>query len=76
MYSGKKCLLPVVPYLRITYLKTRTKLQHALKGVSNCCKLEIAFKCQTSLLNPFWYKEIIPKDLTSRVVYKIQCGLF
>ena len=40
----KKRLLLVLPYLRIIYLQTTTKLQQALKGVLNCCKLEIAFK--------------------------------
>ena len=47
----------------------------ALKGVLNCCKLEIVFKCQTRLSNSFRYKEPIPKDLISGVVYKFQCGL-
>ena len=54
---------------------TRTKLQQALKGLLNCCKLEIVFKCQTRLSNSFRYKDPIPKDLISGVVYKFQCGL-
>ena len=41
----KKRLLLVLPYLGIISLQTRTKLQQALKGVLNCCKLEIVFKC-------------------------------
>ena len=56
-------------------MQTRTKLQQALKGVLNCCKLEIVFKCQARLSNSFRYKEPIPKDLISDVVYKFQCGL-
>ena len=48
----KKRLLLVLPYLGIISLQTRTKLQQALKGVLNCCKLEIVFKCQTRLSNP------------------------
>ena len=48
----------------------------SLKGsVLNCCKLEIAFKCQTRLSNSFHYKDSIPKDLISSVVFKFQCGL-
>ena len=43
--SRKKRLLLVLPYLGITSLQTRTKLQQALKGVLNCCKLEIVLKC-------------------------------
>ena len=56
-------------------MQTRTKLQQALKDVLNCCKLEIIFKCQTRLSNSFFYKDPIPKDLISGVVYKFQCGL-
>ena len=56
-------------------MQTITKLQQALKGVLNCCKLEIVFKCQTSLSNFFRYNDPIPKDLISGVVYKFQCGL-
>ena len=56
-------------------MQTRTKLKQALKGVLNCCKLEIVFKCQTRLSNSFRYKDPIPKDLISGVVYKFQCGL-
>ena len=40
----KKRLLLVLPHLGIISLQTRTKLQ-ALKGILNCCKLEIVFKC-------------------------------
>ena len=71
----KKRLFLVLPYLGIISLQTRTKLQQALKSVLNCCKLEIVFKCQTSLSNSFHYKDPIPKDLISGVVYKFQCGL-
>ena len=56
-------------------MQTRTKLQQALKGVLNCCKLEIVFKCQARLSNSFRYKDPIPKDLISGVVYKFKCGL-
>ena len=49
----KKCLLLVLPYLGII---SRTKLQQAFKGFSNCCKLEIVFKCQTRLSHSFCYK--------------------
>ena len=56
-------------------LQIRTKLQQALKGVLSCCKLEIAFKCQTRLSNSLRYKDPVPKYLISAVVYKLQCGL-
>ena len=56
-------------------MQTRTKLQQALKGVLNCCKLEIVFKCHTRLSNCFCYKDPVPEDLISGAVYKFQCGL-
>ena len=65
----------VLPYLGIISLQTRTKLQQVLKGVLNCCKLEIVFKCQRRLSNSFRYKDPIPKVLISIAVYKFQCGL-
>ena len=71
----KKSFLLLLPYLGIISLQTRTKLQQILKGVLNCCKLEIAFKSQTRLSNSFHYKDPIPKNLISGVVYKFQCGL-
>ena len=43
-------------------------MQQAFKGVLNCCKPEIAFKCQTRLPNYFRFKDPIPKDLISGVV--------
>ena len=61
----KRVLLLILPYLGIISWQTRTKLQKALKGVLNCCKQEIVFKCQTKLFNSFSYKDPIRKDLIS-----------
>ena len=73
--NGKKCLLLFLPYIRIISLQTRTKLQQALYGVLNRCKLEIAFKYQTRLYNSLQSKNPIRKDLISVVVYKFKCGV-
>ena len=43
--------------------------------ILNCCKLQIVSKKKTRLCNNFHFKDRIPKDLTSAVVYKFQCGL-
>ena len=59
----RKRLLLVLPYLGVISLQTRTKLQQAIKGVLNCCKLEIAFKCQTKLSNSLQFKDLYPKIL-------------
>ena len=70
----RKRLLLVLPYLGVIIFETRTKLQQVIKGVLNCCKLEIAFKCQTKLSSSFQFKDPIPKDLISGVVYKFRYG--
>ena len=54
-------------------LKT-TKLKISLKGTLNCCKLQIVLKSQNKLANGFLSKDRIPKELTSGIVYKFQCG--
>ena len=71
----RKRLLLVLPYLGVISLQTRTKLQQAIKGVLNCCKLEIDFKYQTKLCNSFRFKGPIPKGLISGVAYNFQSAL-
>ena len=39
----KKTLFLVLPYLGPLSLQTRTKLRKSLKGILNCCKLQIVF---------------------------------
>ena len=65
----------VIPKLGSISLQTRTKLKKSLKNILNCCKLQIVFKNKTRLGNKFHFKDRIPKDLTSGVVYKFHCGL-
>ena len=71
----KKHLVLVLPYFGSISLQTRTKLDKSLKNILNCCKLQIVFKNKTRLGNNFHFKDQIPRDLTSGVVYKFQCGL-
>ena len=71
----KKPLPLNLPYLGPLSLQTKTKLRKSLKGILNCCKMHIAFKSQNKLANAFHVKDCIPKELTSGVVYKFQCGL-
>ena len=71
----KKPLVLLLPYLGSISLQTRAKLKKSLKNILNCCKLQIVFKNKTTLGNKFHFKDQIPKDLTSVVLYKFQCGL-
>ena len=59
----------------IIIIVIRTKLRKCLKDIPNCCKLHIVFKSQSKLGNAFSFKDHIPKEITSGVVYKFQCGL-
>ena len=70
----KKTLILSLPYLRDISLQTKTKLSKSLKGILNCCKLQIVFKNQRKLANVFRFKDRLPFDLLSGVVYKYTCG--
>ena len=70
----KKPLVLVLPYFGSLSLQNRTKLKKSLKNILNCCKLQIVFENKTRLGKNVHFKDQIPKDLTSGVVYKFQCG--
>ena len=70
----KNPLVLVLTYLDSISLQTRTKLKKSLKNILNCCKMQIVFKNKTRLGNNLHFKDQIPKDLASGVVYKFQCG--
>ena len=70
----KKNLFLVLLYLGPLSLQTRTKLRKSLKGILNCCKSQIAFKSQNNLAKVFRFKDRIPMELTSVVIYKFQRG--
>ena len=70
----KKALFLSLPYLGEISLQTRTKLRKSLKGLLNSCKLQIVFKSQRKLSNVFRFKDRLPSDLVSGVVYKYTCG--
>ena len=70
----KKTLFLSLPYLGEISLQTRTKLTKSFKGLLNSCKLQIVFKSQRKLSNVFRFKDRLPFDLVSGVVYKYTCG--
>ena len=67
----KKPLVLVLLYLDSMSLQTRNKLKKSLKNMLNYCKLQIVLTNKTRLDNNFYFKDQIPKDLTSGVVYKL-----
>ena len=72
----KKTLILSLPYLGNVSLQTRTKLKKSFKSILNCCKLQFVFKSQRKLASVFRFKDRLPYDLVSGVVYKYTCGSF
>ena len=70
----KKTLFLSMPYLVEISLQTRTKLRKSLKGLLNSCELQIIFESQGKLSYVFHFKDRLPSDLLSGVVYKHTCG--
>ena len=70
----KATLFLSLPYLGEISLQTRTKLTTSFKGLLNSCKLQIVSKSQRKLSNVFRFKDRLPFDLVSGVVYKYTCG--
>ena len=55
-------------HLGTTSLQTRAKLQKSIKGVLNCCKLQVILKIQNKLCNYSCFKDPIHRTLTLSVV--------
>ena len=72
--AEKKTLTLVLPFLGELSLQTRTKLQKVFKRTLDCCKIQIVLKNQIHLLNVFRFKDCLPYDFVSCVVYIFQCG--
>ena len=70
----KKTLILLLRYLDNISLHARTKLMKSLKGILNFSKLQIVFKSQRKLASVFQFKDRLPYDLVSGVVYKYTCG--
>ena len=63
-----------LPYLGNISLQKRTKLKKSFRGKLNCCKLQIVFKSQRKPASVFRFKDHLPYDLVSEVVYKYTYG--
>ena len=52
-----------------THSVIEQKWKNSLKSIFNCCALKLVFKKKTRLGNNFHFKDRIPKNLTSGVIY-------
>ena len=71
-----KTLILSLPYLGDISLRARTRLRKSFKSISNCSKLQIVFKSQRKLANVFQFKDCLPLNLMSRVIYKYMCEIY
>ena len=69
----KKALRLVLPYLGPISLQFRTII-NAMKNTLSLCKLQVIFKNERKLSNVFRFKDRVPYDLMSDVVYEYTCG--
>ena len=67
---NKKQLLLVLPYLGALSFQVRSRLQSCIKNHLPFCNLRVVFQSKTRLCNLFRFKDAIPKELNSNLVYK------
>ena len=71
-----KTLTLFIPFLGKLSLQTRTKNQNLFKRTLRCCKTHIDFKNKIKFSSVFGFKERLPYNLMSCVVYKFSCRRF
>ena len=70
----KKELFIVLPYLGNLSLALRTRLQNSINKNLPFYKIKVIFKSTIRLSNFFRFKDKMPFNLRSNVVYKFSCG--
>ena len=70
----KPSLTICLPYLGTLSLKMKTQIQKYVKSNIPNCHLRIVFSSKRRLSNFFKFKDCIPKQLNSHLVYKIKCA--
>ena len=70
----KKELFIVLPYLGTLSSNLKQKLRTCFKNSLPQCNIRIIFKSANRLSSLFRFKDVIPKELQSDLVYKFSCG--
>ena len=71
---NKKQLLIVLPFLGAQSVLFRKRLQSCIRNTVPYCSLRIVFQSKTRLSSLFRFKDIIPKEISSHLVYKFTCS--
>ena len=72
--SEEKVITLSLPYLGVISRKLKRSITKHFKSNIPNCKLRIIFSAKRRLKNFFRYKDIIPRDIQSHLVYKIPCS--
>ena len=70
----KKQLFIVLPYLGTISSGLKRKLRTCFKNSLPQCNIKIILKSTNRLSSLFRFKDVIPKELQSHLVYKFSCG--
>ena len=70
----KKQLLIILPFLGKLSSKLKQQVANCFKSSLPQCEVKIIFKSTNRLSSLFTYKDVIPKDLQSNLIYKFTCG--
>ena len=70
----KKELFIVLPYLGTMSTNLKQKLRTSFKNSLPQCKIKIILKSTNYPSSLFRFKDVLPKDLQSHIVYKFSCG--
>ena len=71
---NKKQLLIVLPFLGAQSFLVTKRLQSCIRNTIPYCSLRIVFQSKTRLSSLFQFKDIIPKEISSHLVYKFTCS--
>ena len=61
-------------FLGVQSFLGRKQLQSCIRNNIPYCSLRIAFQSKTRLSSVFCFKDIIPKEICSHLVYKVMCS--
>ena len=71
---AKKKLIFSLEYLGKSSLEIKKRLERVIQEQINFCKIDIVFSSKKKLRNCFAFKDKIPKNLKSLVLYKFTCS--
>ena len=72
--APKKELLIILPFLGTMSSNLKRKLQTSIRNSLPQCNIKVILKSRNHLSSLFRFKDVIPKELRSHLVYKVSCS--